>query len=291
MTAEAILYGVGAQKAGTTWLHGWLAAHPACHARPLKEVHYFNLSGAEAFGRRAASRRRLRARAAARLAEGRGGEAGKPDPAGQIAAIDDWLATFEGGAATDGDYLAYLGRGANEAAVRVDVTPAYCGLPEAAFERMRGLARRARFLFILRDPVDRLWSTVQMRERRVGEPTDPAALFARKIERIEGGEASPRSDYRATLTRLARATAPEERLTLFFEELFSQSALDRIADFVGVPRRPGRFVRADRRPRAAAPASLERRAERALRKQYEFVAEFFGGALPARWERRMEFAA
>ena len=33
---------VGAAKAGTTWLHTQLKAHPDCHFRAIKELHYFD---------------------------------------------------------------------------------------------------------------------------------------------------------------------------------------------------------------------------------------------------------
>ncbi len=34
--------GIGAQKAGTTWLHEQLRAHPGIHLPPRKELHYFD---------------------------------------------------------------------------------------------------------------------------------------------------------------------------------------------------------------------------------------------------------
>ena len=33
---------IGAQKAGTTWLHGMLSQHPDVFRGPMKEVHYFD---------------------------------------------------------------------------------------------------------------------------------------------------------------------------------------------------------------------------------------------------------
>ena len=33
---------VGAAKAGTSWLHTQLQAHPECHFRSIKELHYFD---------------------------------------------------------------------------------------------------------------------------------------------------------------------------------------------------------------------------------------------------------
>ena len=36
-----MLFCIGAQKAGTSWLYTLLATHPECHL-PVKEVHYFD---------------------------------------------------------------------------------------------------------------------------------------------------------------------------------------------------------------------------------------------------------
>lgn len=280
----AIIYGVGAQKAGTTWLYDYLRAHPGCHARAMKEVHYFNSAGVDDFRRRAASRLAQRSRADRRR------EAGSARDAALIASIDDWIATFGEGRADDRDYIAYLTRGRSGDAAIVDVTPAYANLPEASFERMRRLAKTARFIYILRDPVDRLWSSVQMRARRGGDPARAEALFGAQIDKLEAGATPPRCDYAGALRCLRQATDANERLVIFFEDLFSQPTVDRIADFLNVDRRPADFSRRDRRRRSQPPQDLARRATRALRGQYDYVAAHVRDEPPLRWRERMEAA-
>ena len=39
---SVLFFGVGAAKAGTTWLHRQLSEHPECHFRTIKELHYFS---------------------------------------------------------------------------------------------------------------------------------------------------------------------------------------------------------------------------------------------------------
>ena len=36
------LVGIGAQKAGTTWLARYLEHHPEAYVSPIKELHYFD---------------------------------------------------------------------------------------------------------------------------------------------------------------------------------------------------------------------------------------------------------
>ena len=42
LDGRTMILGVGAQKAGTSWLFDYLAGDPAIFAPPLKEMHFFN---------------------------------------------------------------------------------------------------------------------------------------------------------------------------------------------------------------------------------------------------------
>ena len=42
MADVTLLFGIGATKAGTSWLHAWLSGHPEVHLWPHKELHYFD---------------------------------------------------------------------------------------------------------------------------------------------------------------------------------------------------------------------------------------------------------
>ena len=42
MSEATLMFGVGATKAGTSWLYRYLADHPECHLRSIKELHFFD---------------------------------------------------------------------------------------------------------------------------------------------------------------------------------------------------------------------------------------------------------
>ncbi|HUG60462.1 MAG TPA: sulfotransferase, partial [Methylomirabilota bacterium] len=42
LSEKTFILGVGAQKAGTTWLHQYLDEHPEVFMSPIKELHYFD---------------------------------------------------------------------------------------------------------------------------------------------------------------------------------------------------------------------------------------------------------
>ena len=65
-----VLFCIGAAKAGTSWLHTQLSAHPECHFRAIKELHYFDALDTGRLDRQIANheeqQRALTARLAAR---------------------------------------------------------------------------------------------------------------------------------------------------------------------------------------------------------------------------------
>jgi len=154
---------------------------------------------------------------------------------------------------------------------------------------MAGLAD-ARFIFVMRDPVERLWSGIKHRIRQKIEagtiaPDAVVARFAAAVDAADDPDLA-RSDYQRTLRALDAAVKPTRLLLLFHETLFSQDTYDRVTDFPGIARgraRPGRQVNRGRevaiRPH---PVALGRARER-LAPVYNEVRRRFGPAVPAKW--------
>lgn len=279
------MFGIGATKAGTSWLYRYLDSHPDCAMPAMKELHYFDTADprkqawqVKQFTRKAADLKARRAFA----------------PAAKQASLDGRIAVLEGAisllsAPRDGHaaYLSYLSGVAGSARVVGDVTPAYGLLPEEELRVMAGLAPRTRFIYILRDPLDRLWSNIRMVAGRKAKADSEVAQTARRLlEKALTGEDRQvimRSDYAGTLDRLERAVPRESRLVLFFEQLFSHETVARICRFLGIGDHPadlGRKVHAGRR--LEMDEDQAHRALSALRGQYEAVASRFG-ELPPRW--------
>ena len=277
MSAPTILFGVGATKAGTSWLWDWLRGHPQAHVRGIKELHWFDAVEA---GRLDAEVRALRRQIAE--AEGRGAV-----PA-RLADLRAWLAVVERG--DQAGYLDYLTAGAGSARLVADVTPAYALLPEDRLRHMGALTPDVRFLYILRDPVDRLWSHVRMIARRRakgGEVTpDRCRRILMRTLRGEEPEIAVRSDYAGALARLAAAVAPARLMLQVFEEMFAQPAMDRIAAFLGLAPHPAQVaVRVHAGVDMAMPQAARARARDWLAPQYEHAARVLG-RMPASWDRK-----
>ena len=103
------LFGVGATKAGTTWMHRYLAAHPDCHMRAVKELHYFDALDRGQIDRQVKVNRAKADKLAAQLAVAGGAKAGRIAQA--LADVRAWLAVLERGAEDAAAYRAYLTEG------------------------------------------------------------------------------------------------------------------------------------------------------------------------------------
>lgn len=287
-----MLFCLGANKAGTSWLYRYLAGHPECRMPVVKELHYFDAVHFKRLkfeqGRIAALRDAKREQATTATAQT------AILLAAEIAELDDWLLVLtDAVAAGRGDeaYRQFLLSRAGGARLVGDVTPAYALLPEVVLARMQALAPQVRFLFILRDPVDRLWSNIRMNAARAAQGTEAIAAEALRMfdAWVCGGE-SPvrkRSDYAATVRRLAQVVDPAKLSYMFFETMFTRPAMDRLCRFLGISPFPARLLKPVHvgMPVALDPAR-QIRARAILAPQYDFIRQTIGD-LPPRWRENM----
>ena len=278
---------VGAAKAGTSWLHRQLSAHPECHFRTIKELHYFDAMDNDRVGRQLQHHRAQQIGLLERVSSG--GASASEEQARRLADRSDWIDVLERKREDVPSYLDYLHKDAGDARLVGEMTPAYALLSEARLRQMAGMAVDVRFLYLLRDPVERLWSHVRMiasrrdadglvSERRCGN------ILARTI-RGEESQIAMRSDYASAIARLTAAIPVGRLLIEVFEEMVSGEGLARICDFLGLSR-----IASDPVPvHAGQPLEMtgEQRAAAAewLAPQYD-AAERALGRMPGGWRRK-----
>jgi hypothetical protein len=273
---RTFLLGVGAMKAGTTWLHDHLAASPQCQPGLRKEYHVFDSLDLE---REPYLLHRVVAKAHASLDEV--AEARPTDPTFlvQAAMIADEELYF--------DYFTALFARSPETRLTLDITPGYALLsPErlarirSSFER-RGV--RAVAAYLMRDPVERIWSQVRMQQRRRPENNPGTA------EELVAQSYAERTAYDVTVRRLDEAFG-ELAAYAFYEELFdpatAASEVTRLSEFLGIdPHEPDLGAQFNVSPRSAElPESTVRAVAEHFRPTYEFVASRFPDRdLPSIW--------
>lgn len=288
MAQATLLFGIGAAKAGTTWLYRYLAAHPEVSLPAVKELHYFDTGETGKFDRQIARMQKERARRADRLPTGN--DRLDKRLKREVWAYNRWLNVIAD--PSDAAYVDYLHHGAGDACVVGDITPAYATLTESSLTRMASLAPVTRFVFLMRDPLDRLWSNIRMAAtRRAGALADTAAALLDKVVSDQDTTITARSDYRTTLARIDAALDPKTLFIGFYETLFQADTLDRLCAFLGIYAHPAQV---EARVHAGADLQMTE-AQRAralawLAPQYDAVNRRIS-PLPPRWTDNMEALA
>jgi hypothetical protein len=329
-------FGIGAMRAGTSWLSDLLKRYPDCRIAPLKELHFFDSRHGVASGfnilvekadKLALHATKIRSGLTEslrnELRETRRNDA--PDaeedafPAQndrtreadahlrqsdefrqslferldmdrrlkKISEIVDFFSVRD-----LSSYVLYLTRGTAGASAFGEITPSYALLPAHAFAEMDEAFPGARFIFILRDPIDRLWSHVRYVDSRKKRRRDKPDLDRAFRRALELPSFVARSSYSRTITTLESVIPSERILYLFYETMVSPDTgpgeIRRIESMLNLqPLNPGKgiFLTA----RNAAPESMldpENRAAAfvALEAEYAFVADRFG--LQEKWQQR-----
>jgi hypothetical protein len=268
LVGKSMFLGIGAQKSGTTWLSGYLAGHPEVYMSALKEMHFWGNRSSDAKWPNSAFKKRL----------GRLQSNGSKSVStfNHISALEDRL-KMNGDI---GKYAEYFNSRIEKQHAFGEISPAYCKLHSNEFEFIKGHFPDIKIIFLMRNPVDRLWSQI-----RFSEPVDTLEEMEQKIESaFLKSVYVERSDYVSTLRNIRRIFAPENIHFEFFEDLFQQRAMDGICRFLGVDLHAGEFskkrnvsIKMPLHPRLRV--SMVKRLEH----QYTYVRDLFGGDIPNKW--------
>ncbi len=228
--------GIGAQKAGTTWLHHNLARHPEIWLPPVKEIHHLDHRPPPLVVRLLARKAHLRAARDLALAElaarlrGAGGERlGWALRLWLAPRHDDWYARL-----FPDDWPGRCG----------EICPGYARL---APERVATIAARRpdlRIIYLLRDPIERAWSAAAMRFRKPRFGGDIARAPDEAVVRfLKRAKTDRHGDYLRNLAAWERHFPRTQIYIGFFDRLQEDPAalLREILAFLGVDHSPARI--------------------------------------------------
>ena len=213
---------IGAQKAGTTWLHQKLAQHPELWLPPEKELHYWDEKRARSGSfpgvlfRRDELARRWRRQAKRRMRQRRNKNSGDTPLS--------WDLRYFLGRPSDRWYLRLFtpadGRIAGE------VTPDYAALDRTTIQAIHLLVPDVRLILLLRNPIERAWSAAQMKARMLQSDLREVMLDDRSREL---------TDYIATIDAWT-AVFPTEQLFVGYTEeigIAPKRLYSSVLDFLG----------------------------------------------------------
>lgn len=269
---KTFLLGVGCQKGGTTWLFDYLSKSPVVRMPPVKELHIFDSLDLE-FSRGKVSNLIRRS------------EEVRPDGRAygpiqlRMAMLDDIDVYFN-----------YFLDTLREDGVQLvaDITPAYAALSPKRYRfikrRFENAGVKVKVIFLMRDPVERAWSSVRMRLRNKRERDPDARMLERhndeslllKVHDKEGSLA--RTNYRATVKNLEKVFDSDSIYYGFYERLFNDESTRAICSFLGIPHIDADFDQRLNESPKSSPISTEASMAVATfhRDVYRFVEDRFG---------------
>ncbi|MCB9799854.1 MAG: sulfotransferase [Candidatus Omnitrophica bacterium] len=213
--------GIGAQKAGTNWLYVQLKQHPELYLPPIKEIHYFDLNCPARVGYRTKLRMKYIRKALPALKRQK--------------SLKDKLfcLNYYFGRISDSWYAGLFKEGRGK--MTGEITPEYAILPEEEIRRIHILMPDIKIIFILRNPIERSWSSLKevarVKGERVSEYDDKKC-----IEFFNSEYNRTRADYLMTLRRWGRFFGKDKILICFFDEISEnpEGLMARILNFLGV---------------------------------------------------------
>jgi hypothetical protein len=271
---------IGAQKAGTTWLHQKLSQHPKIWLPALKEVHYFDaVHEGKAY---AATIGASRQTAALRSMEWT--LRAKLSPEEKLDRID--CLVYSGLRTLSDEWYGNLFRRAPADAICGEITPEYALLPDKGVAHIVRLQPGIKIILIMRDPIDRAWSALRMIRKRTrrGDSSE-------RQPQSGGMKLFERSNYMATIERYRRFLPVSNILLLFFDDIEKapRNLLRSVCDFIGVEFREENFKglfkkKNEGEPDEIDPATYQRLRDE-LRPIYDTLVSLESD-IPRDWYRR-----
>ena len=226
LEAKTFLLGAGCQKGGTTWLFRYLKESPQYVRGYMKEYHVFDALDLES---EQLTRNRIMSKAEKALAAARQGEP-----------VQAWVLhrmSMYANPELYYDYFSGLLKTRPEGRVTADMTPDYGMLHVDRFRQIRAgfAARGVRTVsvFLMRDPVERIWSHIRMQAQRFPTMFDQPLPDALR-DRHANPNYAMRTRYDQTIAALDAAFESDELYYGFYENLFTEARMREICSFVGI---------------------------------------------------------
>jgi hypothetical protein len=221
---------IGAQKAGTTWLHTMLEQHPDVWLPPLKELHYFNrvhVKNQHPTGVPPALTPLDKALMESVLKSIQWLANSSIPSQEKLAKISQL--TWIGEAKLTNRWYGKIFKDAPASTLCGEIAPAYAPLPDEGIKHILRLQPKAKFILIMRDPIARGWSHLRMDELKGFSGPD---RYVRWI--ANNNTWFEYSDYMTTIERFSHRAPAENILLLYFDDIAKQPEqfLGKVCEFL-----------------------------------------------------------
>lgn len=292
---KTFLLGLGAQKAGTTWVYQYLRGHPDCALGGIKEMASLNVHfGANPDAKRRFNRIKWLQEALERADQDlKAGELSEERALKLLDGLEQVAADFSFDC-----YLRYFTtqfQQKPEAMLTADITPEYCMMTQSSLEQtksqLENAGYRVKALFLMRDPVERCYSALRMGYRRALKNGSPIYSLPHEdfVKKAIAPWQRERTQYENIVPRIERSFPPEDRFFGFFETFFTDENVAKLCDFLGISQVEANLAkRINTSPRAEEPSREDWEETRAAYKEtYDYCADRFGSELVSSiWHNR-----
>ena len=235
MSHKVFILGLGAQKAGTTWLHHELTQSPETNMGELKE--YKALRNPEKNISKQIKRWRKDKKTLVQtlginqnpsIAEF--SELSKEQK--QILMMVKNKYYFQ--------YFKSLVTGSDNIKATGDISPHYCVLNKNKLRHtkreLEKIGFQVKVVYLMRDPVERIWSQLRMiRRKQTNRLVCSYATEAESLEALFAMERFARNThYEITINNIEKSFDPKDIFYDFYENLFQESTLSRLSQFLGI---------------------------------------------------------
>ena len=283
------ILGVGAQKAGTTWLASQLEKTSFFSNGGIKEFHIFNKLLVKANSKKNPYKFIKKAKINAHIK--------RRSQQGHELLISPRVA-MRLSPSTYFDFFDYLYLRQPNISHVGDITPAYSVLSSNTFSLIRDglIAKRfqPKVIFLMRDPVERAWSQLRMNNRfkveRKKAKITPEQEFKALKKFYKGRSCVKRTRYDIIAGKLESVFERNQIFYGFYETLFSQAEINRLTNFLECPAMSpefGQVVHASPKSNVELEGLSELLEEirQFYAPTYTWAHDRFGEAVPEAWGR------
>ena len=161
-----------------------------------------------------------------------------------------------------------------------EITPSYMTLPRADLAQIKTAFDDVKVLFLMRDPIARLWSMVRFNYRN--KPKQEMNNFAQSCLSISNYK--KRCDYKSALENIDAVFDKGQVFIGFYEDLFHSDLLSRLYAFLDIPPIKADFnLIKNQSGSAAMPNDVAEYFATELAQQYDFLRARFGDKIPDDW--------
>ncbi len=224
--------GIGAPKTGTSWLYKNLQAHPQVYMPLVKEISYFDQVHLKEKWLKKARMNIL----ASKLQMKINGANISDDELALLAKL-----TFVDATQTknindlDNWYLSFFQDADINSTAIGEISTGYCALPEEGVRQIKNLLDDIKIIYILRNPIKRMWSNILMNKRQ--DISQGKTIEVQEwIELAKRRGNRSRANYKETITIYEQYFDINNILYLFYDEIVLNplKLLEKVCNFLSI---------------------------------------------------------